>query len=605
MIQERIQYMVYSKERNGLLAAGRKGGIYFLDKELKTIQTSLKTDNIKPISAMVSTDKYIFSRSNFGQIVRWDLYTLRPIDILFEDAYADRSMLEEDDSVTPSINHALTIFNDKIYVLNGFGQLLEIDPTTCQLLRVLDPNKDSYVETIEVSRPGTHVLSDFTGWLYFGSLTTGEFEKRIRVDFGPVHCVRYDKRHDRYWASTDNSFGFSIVSADGSSKQHFKMTVDDVEWITFDDTHSTAYIACFDHHLYVYSNENEHAELKRVIGPFKFQLKQVLYVSDDHIYVLLESGEIYRIDQFGTQLCKSSFEGNCVWGVDPHPSDDSIVYCALEDGSVSIVRYGLGNYQTVELFEMKRHRYAFGRVRRARPLPDDSYIAITTSGTVFRASDEGVILWRRKVPGILRDVDLNIEFSRALIGSEAQYSAELCVETGEILSDLKCDLPVWAVTYDSRGNRYIGCRNQKIMIVDKDNIDSTSEIRVRDNVKRFRRLENGNILMSGPEGVCEIDTNTKEVVKRWNDWVTTTVENAILFEGSVYTVSYNQMICSYNYENTDGFDVQLSTHDFPKGIAARKDETGEALLLIGGRAPYVAVYVLKEGVPHKVRELFL
>ncbi|MFD2172226.1 hypothetical protein [Tumebacillus lipolyticus] len=605
MVQERFQYMLYSKERNGLLVSGRKGGIYFLDQNLNCVQASMKTDNIRPISAMVATDRYIFTRSNFGQIVRWDLYTLRPIDILYEGAYADRAMLDEDDSITPSINHALTLFDSKVYALNGFGQLLEIDPNTCRLLRVLDPNKASFIETIEVSRPDTHVLSDFSGWLYFGNLSTGEFEKRIRVDRGPVHCVRYDKRHDRYWASTDNSYGFSIVSADGKEKQHYKMTLDDVEWITFDESHSSAYIACFDHHLYVYSNENEQAELKRVIGPFKFQLKQVLYVSDHQIYILLESGEIYQIDQYGNQLEKTSFEGNCVWGVDAHPEDDSLVYCALEDGSVSIVRYGIGSYQTVELSEVTRHRYAFGRVRRARPLPDGSYLAVTTSGTVFLASGEGTIRWRRQVPGIVRDVDLNVDFTKALIGTEAQYAAELDVETGELLQELKCDLPVWAVTYDHQGNRYIGCRNQKILILDKDDFDSVSEIYPRDNVKRFRRLENGNILMNGPEGVCEIDTSTKEVVKRWTDWVTTTVENAIVFEQNVYTVSYNLMICSYDYESTDGFDVQLSTHDFPKGIAARKAETGESLLLVGGRAPYVAVYLLQEGVPHKVRELFL
>lgn len=418
--------------------------------------------------------------------------------------------------------------------------------------------------------------------------------------------MKYDARHNRFWATTDNNYAFYLLSTEGEIIDSYSITNDDIEWIDFNPDASTAYLACFDHHLYVYSNEQDKPALKKVIGPFKFQLKQVLCVDDDHIYVLLESGEIYQVNKQGEVVNSASFKGNSIWGLDAHPEDDSIVYAALEDSSVAVLQYDSGSFGTINLTTLKRHSYGFGRIRRVMPFKDGSFTAVASSGTVFRANSDGEILWYTKLLGICRDVDINVEYTKILVGTEANLAAELDAETGEILHTFQLAHPVWAVCYSSDGQIVVGTRRQLMYIYDGQSYELKKEVKVRDNIKRYRRLDNGHILMNGPEGIVEFNPADWSIAKDWNEWVTTTVENAFILNDFVHTVSYSYALTSYDYDSGEVVDNQITVPDFPKGMAGRTTKDGQQLLMVGGRGAYVAVYrVSEEGEPIKIRDMYL
>ncbi|MDP5274844.1 hypothetical protein [Chengkuizengella axinellae] len=603
-MRERIQN-IHIVNENYIVAGGRKGQIYLLDSNLNIVKQSRNIDLNNPIYKIVSTSDFIFTKDNAGNIVKWDIDSLEPLDILISSEYKDESGLHEDDLAVSSPNHALEIYNNKLYSSNGYGQILELDLEELSVERILDPNKESFTEYICSDKKDVHVLSDFRGWLYKGSLDTGIFEKAIRIDDGPVHCVKYDKKHDRFWGTTDNRYGITIVDGNLENAEHYSITNDDVEWITFNKDYSLAYVACFDHYLYIYSNKNKQIQLKNKIGPFKFQLNQVCYVNDETIYVVLESGEVYQVNGTTGNIMSSIGNGNCIWGMDEHPDHPEKVYCALEDGSVSVVCYESDRYNSIKIKEVERFHYSFGRIRRSIPLKDSGFIAISTNGTVFRADASGDILWHKQLKGICRDVAY-FE-NRVLVGTEDNYAMEMSLDSGEMIAEFSLELPVWAVCYDLKGNLILGMRRKMIRVLDANTKELITNIELLDNIKRFRVLNNGNILVNGPEGIVELNASTWKVEKRWAEWVTTTCENAIVDGNYVYGITYSSALISYNYHDSissNFLDIQ-NVSDYPKGMVIQKGKDGTSVLLVGGRGPYINAYRLVNGIPQKVRELIL
>jgi WD40 repeat protein len=606
MIRERIQHIRYSSHHSKIVAAGREGGLYALDLDLNVVQTSPVTKYNFPICALDTNPRYIFTKDNFGNIARWDAASLKPIDYLTSVQHRDESLLTEDDIIIPSTNHALALYKDKLLVTNGYGQLLELSQEPFSLVNITDPLQDVHIETIETHKEGLLLFSDFRGFVTFADSETGEILHKVRIDHGPVHCVKYDARHDRFWATTDNRYSFFHLSLQGDITGQYAITNDDIEWIDFNTDASIAYLACFDHHLYIYANDNPEPALKQIIGPFKFQLKQVLHVDEDHTYVLLESGEIYRVNKDGVVDQQSNFTGNSVWSLDTHPSEDSIVYAALEDSSVAVLQYGVGPYESVNIKELRRHRYGFGRLRRAVPFPDSSFVAISTTGIVFKANSNGDIEWHTKILGICRDVGVSTDYSKIVVGTEAGIAVELDAGTGKLLQTFTIEHPVWAVDYTSSGQILIGARSKTIFIYDSQTGQQVHELNVKDNIKRFRRLDNGHILMNGPEGIVEFNPADWSIARDWREWVTTTVENAIVLNDFVHAVSYSYVLTTYEYETGEVVDNQITVPDFPKGLAGRTAENGKTLLLVAGRGAYVNVYqITEEGEPIKSRDFYL
>ncbi|MFC7511924.1 hypothetical protein ACFQV4_22765 [Streptomyces thermocarboxydus] len=131
-------------------------------------------------------------------------------------------------------------------------QMLVLDLHTFEMLEIR-PNVcgDSPMEWACTEHPVRHAVSDKHGNLRFGSFETGAFPEVVKLDEGNIHRVRYDARHDRFWATQDFGAGDNadvangvvVVSPAGEKEDELLFARDDVEFVAFSPDHARAYAA--------------------------------------------------------------------------------------------------------------------------------------------------------------------------------------------------------------------------------------------------------------------------------------------------------------------------------------------------------------------------
>lgn len=601
-VLERIQNLNYSKENNILIASGRQGGIYSFDLNLSCIAASPRSGNNIPISAILEKNGYVFTRNILGTIQRWRLPYLEPTDALYSETIQGRNDDEMEETVR-SVSHGLAYWNDNIYAISGTGQLLELDLEDLKVRRIFNPSAESFIESIEVSKDELHLLSDFSGWIWHGHLSDGDFKKLTRIDAGPCHHLAYDRLHNRYWATTDNQGGFVLIDGKSLEAKLIRMTTDDVEWIDFDATGKTAYVACFDHYLYIYNNEFEEPKMQAKIGPFKFQLKQVISVGV-FIFVLLESGEIIKIDENGSIILSSTWQGNCIWGLTPDTVNNSNYYCSLEDGSIRQIEVDCDKVGIISLRETKGLFFPYGRLRRVLSLPDGDLIAISTSGVVFRTTANGYVIWENHFFGIGRDLSLHPNGLRLAVANESGEAQEIDIRNGLVIRRFNTGEPTWSVCYLEDGRLLLGLRRRKIYVYDENSIEPINALEFIDNVKGIRQLKNGRICVNGPGGITLYNPTSLSPIRSYSDGITTTCESVACTDSQVFAVSYDLSLNTFDYDSSELLDQQFPFFDFPKVIHFHQGDS-MSLLLAAGRGPCLTAFRLFNGKPIKVREVFL
>jgi hypothetical protein len=502
-----------------------------------------------------------------------------------------------------SASHGLHVYENKIYAVTGNGRVAEVNPDSFHVERVLDVNNESFTECFETSHPHQHVLSDFSGCLRKGHLSEGVFEMGVKIDNGPSHCVRWDSKFGRYWATADNQGGFFLVD---ESLQHAalqKMTRDDVEWIVAEPTWNRVWVSCFDHHIYEYENKPV-PQLARSIGPFKFQVKQTEYASGK-LFVLLESGELLRLDAHtGETEAGLDFQGNCAWDFVADFDHPQRLWCALEDGSVRIVKLIEGDGSSVSISETNLFRYDFGRIRRIVSLGDGRGAAcISTSGHVLRISDEGQIVWKLKTKGILRDISLSPQRDKISFVNEAGQFFEAKADTGDILHEQSFDVPLWAVCYLEDGRICVGSRRKKAFIFENDRT-SQMEFNTFENIKDITLSSEGHVVINGPGYVAVYDKCTLQILNSYHDGLITTCESVIIDAEDIYTCSYHVLINRFRPGTNETVTTWGDLPDFPKRIRFHSTPAGEKLLLVSGRGPYLSAYRRTEDGIFKLNDFY-
>ena len=602
MIQDRILSIKYLPQSNSIIASGRKGQVYILDSNLQVQKRSPMNDLYHPINAMVVNETEIFTRDTYGNVVKWDLATLTTKEILYAQELRDHTDTESDAANVTSPSHAIALQGTSLFVSTGYGKVAEIDTLTFTVKNISDPTKNTFLECINLVSDTLNVLSDFAGNLYYGDLKRPDSFQTFKADRGPIHCVTFDPRYNRFLFTTDNSYSLGLFNPAKRSIEKLKITNDDLEWIDLNNDFSLIYVACFDHYLHVFTNDIN-PRLKQKIGPFKFQLKQVLCTQKNELFVLLESGEIYKLNETGELLAQSPWRGNAIWTTDVHPTLPNQFYSGLEDGSVLVSEVMEVN-NSVTLRTLARLPFKFGRIRRALPLSDSSFIGISTSGYAFRATKEGQILWEQEIGGILRDVAFNSTATKALIGSENGLAIELNTLNGAELDKFNFEAPIWAVCYDHQDRRLVAERRHRLHVFDADSNHPVKRIDAFDNIKRLKVVGN-SLIVNGPGAIWEVDLDTWQIKTVLREWLTTTCENALVLNQKVYGISYNCYLTTHDRSSGEILDVQGSLFDFPKGLVHYQSTNSKDYLFVSGRGPYFALFQMVDGIPLKTKDFFI
>lgn len=611
--QNRLLRIMYSREKDVLIGTDVRGRIHMFDPDLTLLRSSPVVTYDRPINAICLTDKYVFTKDRFGSIGKWDIDTLAPLDFHDGRLVCDVDRLFDDEEPSPSPNRGIAVLNGRVYTNNAYGQIVVLDAESFALLEVRPSPSEVFIDCFCTDNSETHALTDVVGNIFIGNLETNEFPVRKQIDTNVVHGIAYDKRHDRFWTTQDGGLGedklvrtgVTVIEKDGSGFKEFKLSHEDNEFIAFDPECRTLFAGGFNGKIGVFDNETRDFCLRKEFGPLDFQVIAAAVVSADQLYALLQTGVIIRLDGDGREVARSDYRNSCVWTLEPHPEDESLLYAGTDDG-VTLLRYVPGNYDSVEIEQLDKHVHGRGITKDVRPLRDGSYICISRMGYVLRAARPGNIIWQRQVLGVPRGIAPNADGDRCMVATDEGTVWELAVADGAVLDRIPVGSASYACIYTDDGRRVVTAdKGSNVHVYAPDSHEILGSIGFNSRLKRLVRGSNGGVFVAGPDGIFELDLEKFERRKSFGDFLVSTKENAVLCDGHVYAGGYGYQVATYRYEDGEIIDLEETLPDFTKAFAVRTPGNEAPILLVGGRGGFISAYRLYSGIPCKVREFYI
>lgn len=496
-------------------------------------------------------------------------------------------MLIPNERPSPMSSRGICVWDGRVFVTSGYHhQMLVVDLHPCEVLDIRrNICGDSPMEWACTDHPTRHAVSDKKGNLRFGSFADGEFPELVKLDDGNIHRVRYDARHDRFWATQDFGSGENadiangiVVGMSGEKVDECLFARDDVEFVTFSPDHLRAYAGGFDGELHIFDNSSPRLRIMRTVSGFPHQLSDLTVGPDGEVYVLCQDGEILRLDAGGRFLGAAGFRRQVVWDVQPSPDDPRTLYCAT-DGGVAVV--AVRESVAGPMLQVKdEHPTGFGFTRRVAPLRD-GWLGITRDHRVFRSGRDGVLRWSGGLPALPHTISAAPDGGRALVATNAG-AVELDTADGHRLELFDVDgLPVWAAAYLPDGDRLLVTRNGLIVLLDGE--DGRPRWRF-DQSEYPKRLwfQEGRAYVTGDGGVKELVVG-QGVVCRWSKLLSNTVENAAVSDDLVCASSYGMQLAAYDRGSGELLGLLEDLPDYPKALTMIHDAAGTPHLLVGCR----------------------
>ncbi|WP_100374780.1 WD40 repeat domain-containing protein [Bacillus sp. FJAT-45037] len=608
---DRITKIAYIANRDCLLCSDIRGRVHYLDRWLNLLKSSPSTAYTNMINAITFTEEFIFTRDIKGVIGKWDADTLHPLD--FHDDYSlrENEYLESlDEESSPSLARGIAAFNGKLYTTNGYAQFVVLDQDTFNVIKIYPPfNELSFVDGICVENADIQAISETCGMLHLGNIETHDFSKKISIDSGNVHIIRYDKKNSRFIATQDygldedKNVRNGIVTLDMKTyeKKEYHFTTDDVEFLQFSDDYTLVIAGGFDGKVHIYDNNESELKLKKILGPFRHQLIGGSTIEDD-LYLLMQSGELIRTDLEGRIKDELDFDYKCVWSIESHPTESNLIYCATGKG-VKGYRFEDAPYNSVNFTLEFENNHSLGITFRVVPLNDGSYIGLTRKNIIFRSNEQGEILWHNTVEDLPKNVAVNAENQFCLLGLDNGKVYELDVEKGKIVRTTKLNAPVYVLAYRENGEKVIGTKPGDFIICDTE-LNVLREFALDGYPKRMMNFGEKEFVV-GSFGLVELNLDQGEAVNTYTELLWNTKENGSLLGEYSFVISYGKQIGVYKQGTEEMVGLVEPLYDFPKGMLGIESQQDHDILLVGGNGGFINVYRIVDGSPIKVRELYV
>ncbi|GHJ37050.1 WD40 repeat domain-containing protein [Streptomyces sp. TS71-3] len=616
-IRERITRIVSDAGR-GILVADARGSLHWLDSELRVLRSSsdsaiAQSIAAHPIYGVKIVGDWIITRDKVGNICRWDANSLRLIDHLDAAATADESLLLEGEQPSLAILRGIGVWNGKVYVDNGYYQLVILDLETFAVERiVLWPHGYDMLEWFSTAAPGVHAVADRNGRIQFGDLETLSFPTVVKVDNSNVHRLVYDKRHNRFWATLDGGLddkrlvenGVLTIGVDGVVQWRHLYARNDVEGLAFSPDYTKAYVGGFDGELMIYDNTEPEMNLQARVGGFSHQLLDITVDPDGQVYVLTQDGDITVCTPDGRFVRRLGYERNCVWELQPLPGEDRALIASTDSGT-RVVRMVDPLPGKPTLVPGESYTSGLGFTRRI-VLADDGWAGIFWPRTVRRVDGKGRTVWERELPGIVHTLALSPDQSRLLVACNAG-GFEFDAETGDQLDHLdKLPTSAWVAGYLDDGRRLLGSRNGILSAYDADGEETwTVDL---DNYPKRLFVNGDELRITGGVGVKEYVVGEDKERRQFIELLDNTAENAALIENTMCVVTYGFQLAAYDHDTCQLLALHEDLPDFAKAIATMRGSGGEPYVIVGGRGGWLRVFRVDRGggpVLTPLRDLWL
>ncbi|MFY1702706.1 YncE family protein [Micromonospora sp. WMMA1923] len=612
-VTDRLIRILYV-EGHGLLASDIHGRIHLFDDDLRLVRSSPFVRHGRPVYGLAVADGWVVGKDRMGAVLRWRLATLELVDRLDPATVCDRSALLTGEEPSPVSSRGIGIWAGRVHVTSGYHhQLLVIDLATFEVLDIR-PNLcgPSPMEWACTEHPTRHAISDKKGNLRFGSFDTLTFDEVVKLDDGNIHRVRYDRRHDRFWATQDFGAGVTadvangvvVVSPTGQQEAELLFARDDVEFVVFSPDHRRAYSGGFDGELHIFDNTERQLRVERTVTGFPHQLVDCTVAPAGDVYLLCQDGEVVHLDAAGDLVAGMGFRRQAVWDLQPAVEDPAVVWCATDTG-VALVAVGedrAGPTLTVTA----EHVTGFGFTRRVAALPG-GVVGITRDHRAFRLDREGHRRWSTPLPALPHTIAVDERGERVLVTTNAG-AVELNAADGATLAWHGVDgLPVWAGVHLPDGELMLVTRNGVIVVLSADDRSVTWRFDQGEYPKRMW-VQDGRVYVVGDGGLKEIVVGLG-VTCRWSKLLSNTVENAVIADGMVYASSYGMQVAAYEHATATFVGLLEDLPDYPKALAVARDATGTPYLVVGARGGLLSTYQLDKtasGAPlAKLRDRWL
>ncbi|MFG1685112.1 WD40 repeat domain-containing protein [Nonomuraea sp. NPDC049269] len=605
----------------GLVVSDLVGRVHLFDDDLNIVRSSPVVGDStqtsgRPLLTLAVADRWIIGKDKLGNISRWDLDTLDVLDVLPAAAYRDPDPLLEDEQPSQTASRGIAVFDGKVYVNNGFRQLAIIDLETFKVERVVESfSGDDPLDWICAEHPTVHAASDKTGRVYIGSLATLEFPTALQLDSSNVHRIRYDVRHDRFWAIQDRGTGASdgiangvmLLGLDGAELQSIAFARNDVEMLTFSPDYDRAYAGGFDGELQIFDNTESKARIIATVSGFTHQLVDATVGVDGSVYLLSQDGELVKVDRDGAFLARADFRRQCVWDIQHSLERSERLYVATDDG-VTVVDF-TETAGDLTLDVVAHHVAGFGFTRRVVALPH-GFAAVTWDRKVYVADADGRQRWVRDLPAFGHALAVSPDHRRVLVASNAG-GLEFDLASGELVDRIEVEGTLgWACTYLAGGERVLASRDGRIRVHAADSHEIRWGLDMGSDYYPKRMWATDTALyVSGGWGVKEIPFESRKIARQWYELLDNTVENGLLVDNLMVAVCYGMQMAAYDYLTGEIVGLVEDLADFPKGLASLRTADGRPLVIVGGRGGYLGLYRLdmgpSKGTFAKVKDVYL
>lgn len=603
----RITNIVIDNNTGNIFAADDKGLLRKLSPELDLIKSSISTKFSAYIGAIDQDDQYIYTRDIQGKIVKWNKLTLQPEVMLLTDNLCSERYLDTTPNYSPS--QTMHSFEDHIYTSNAYGEIIKLSKKNLECEKIYNHQEFTMMERINHKDSENFYATDVRGQVWWFNDSKIKKLREPTEYSSTAHCIIYDKKNERLWYTDDNQGGVTIINTEGQHERDLLFTIDDVEEIAFSMDYEYVYIACFDHYLYLYENKKIPV-LNRKIGPFKFQLNHVKVHKNNNIYITLESGEIFCLDANTHEIIYSAFGTNAIWSLDNlHTDKGSIIMAGTESGSLLLLKPDFKN--NIINFSLENHKKINNsRLRRAIQIDDNKIACISSNGELqILSSIDNSIISSIKLQGILRDICV-LDDRNILICSESGHLYKYNHVIEAIEQEIQFKNPLWCICYDGLKYIVLGTRSLNstgsLLFLDRKSLDVVEKIEIRGNPKRIRKLKDGLVLIvgNGQFNIRILDTISLNFQTILNEWVSNTVENAIVLSKKIYAITYGQQLLSYSLEDNTIQSVQFNIESYPKGLALYHNNKSD-YLFIGGRE-FLSVFKVSDDYdPILIKTIFL
>lgn len=354
-----------------------------------------------------------------------------------------------------------------------------------------------------------------------------------------------------------------------------RITLDDLEQVTYNKTSNRAYIAGFDRNVYEINIEDCTSKGIAFAAPFKMRWIKSLQKNPDQIILQCRNGALYKVNLPEQKIISTIKETPlALWTSDFLSNGDIVI--AGDSGSI----YGLKKTSTVDgqsripSFQFSAINSNLGLDSYTKRLivdnEDNIYIG-RTNGHLFVLNSNGLTKLN-SLGSAIRDLAYSASSDLIFAALESGTVSVLSKATGEVVSKYHSDnnLPVWSLAFNEKRNilAFGEYEAGSIHLVNVTNGERLFSFPEATRPKRMKWIDDDTLLFNRFGDLLKIDCK-KMIVSEIVTQLGNTIEDFVVDYENRYVViiAYTKEITLCDLDTGQILDRCYGQCDYSKGIS--------------------------------------